>query len=271
MGHKSRQNRQTSRKQPKPPLKGSLQPKLSSLYAKDSFLHGYNTKICHGGELRKKRSGRGLRPLSPRQPLHLVFKARKVVLKSQSLRSAKNFAVVNQVLRQYAKRFHIRVDQFSIQHDHIHLLLRTHRRFLFQHFFRVVAGQIAQRLEQQDLLKKAPRVTGTSERGRGRKSVIGTAGAQIAGKKTVVTGTPKLTPGGESGGAVRSVKLGEVRTSLWVHRPFSRVVKGWRAFEIARNYVKLNELEVLGKIRYQPERLRGLSSADWEILRSFRG
>ena len=39
-----------------------------------------------------------------------------------------------------------------MQNDHIHLLIRTSRRKHFHHFFRVVAGQIAQRFENAGLL-----------------------------------------------------------------------------------------------------------------------
>ncbi len=53
---------------------------------------------------------------------------------------------------------------------------------------------------------------------------------------------------------------------LWKYRPFSRVVKGWKSYKIVRNYIQLNEKEVLGKIKYQKNRLRGLSTADWQIL-----
>jgi len=53
---------------------------------------------------------------------------------------------------------------------------------------------------------------------------------------------------------------------LWRHRPFTRVVKGWRAYNIVRDYIQLNEKEALGDIPYRAERLRGLSSSDREIL-----
>lgn len=55
-------------------------------------------------------------------------------------------------------------------------------------------------------------------------------------------------------------------TGLWKHRPFSRVVRGWRAYRIVRDYIQLNELEARGAIPYRESRLKGMSSADWEIL-----
>ena len=174
-----------------------------------------------GGTLRKKRKGRKARPLSTKEPLHVVFKINRRRLRFGNLRSPKNFALAKGVCQQYARKFFIKIEQVSIQGDHCHLLLRTSRRSNFHFFFRVVAGQIAQRLENEGLLKP-------------------------------VTDTPK--------GACKK------GTGLWKYRPFSRVVRGWRAFKIVRDYIQLNEKEALGVIRFQSRRLRGLSSADWEIL-----
>jgi putative transposase len=126
---------------------------------------------------------------------------------------------VNDIIKTYAKMFFVKVEQLSIQNDHIHILIRTHRRSHFHHFFRVVSGQIAQRFEKTGLL--------------------------------AVTDTPANRRKG---------------TSLWKHRPFSRVVKGRKAFVTARNYVRLNEMEAIGRIPYRKSRLRGLSAGEWRIL-----
>ena len=53
---------------------------------------------------------------------------------------------------------------------------------------------------------------------------------------------------------------------FWKRRPFTRVVRGRTAYEIARNYVQLNEEEALGKVPYRKERLRGLSADEWETF-----
>jgi putative transposase len=67
----------------------------------------------------------------------------------QGLRSYKSYALSMQVIDRYAKRFFIKVIQISIQGNHIHMLIRAHKRSLFHHFFRVVAGQIAQGLSRR--------------------------------------------------------------------------------------------------------------------------
>jgi putative transposase len=178
-------------------------------------------KYSYGGELRKKKSGRGQRPLSKKDPLHLVFKADKSALREKSLRGYRGFSLVNKIIKQYASRFYIKVDQISVQNDHIHLLIRCQSRFLFHHFFRVTAGQIAQTLMKEGLL---------TTRG--------------------MTDTPRG------------------RSKLWKHRPFSRIVKSWKAYRIVKNYILLNEKEVCGLIKYRPQRLKGLSAGEWQILRA---
>ncbi len=56
------------------------------------------------------------------------------------------------------------------------------------------------------------------------------------------------------------------RRKLWLQRPFTRVVKGYRAYRTVRDYVQLNELEALGKIPYRKARLNGLSKEERDNL-----
>lgn len=117
-------------------------------------------KLSHGGELRQKKKGRGFRPLSTKEPLHLVLKVAKYRMRNRSLRAPQSFQLILEIINKYARYFAIKIEQISVQNDHIHLLIRTSRRKHYQHFFRVVAGQIAQRFEKTGLLAGA-RVTGT--------------------------------------------------------------------------------------------------------------
>ena len=89
----------------------------------------------------------------------------------------------------------IRVDQLSIQNDHIHCPIRAPKRRSYINFFRVIAGQIAQKILHYH----------------GRS--IRTA-----------TGAPNIP-------------------KLWKFRPFSRVIHGFKAYTIVRNYIQLNEKE----------------------------
>ncbi len=172
----------------------------------------------------------------------MVLKVNRDRLRHRTLRSRQGFALLQQIVKKYSRHFGVKVEQLSIQGDHCHLLIRAPRRARYQHFFRVVAGQVAQRFQREGLLlgrrieHSAKKVTGTPAGGRA---------------SCVVTDTPKNQQKG---------------TRLWKHRPFTRVVRGFRAYRIVRNYIQLNEQEARGKIRYQKKRLRGLSSSDWKIL-----
>lgn len=214
-------------------------------------------QLSHGGELRKKRLGRGQRPLSTRDSLHAVLKINRHRLRPRSLRSRICFPLCLKITRRYARRFNVKIEQLSVQNDHIHMLVRTGRRSQFHHFFRVVAGQIAQIFQREGLLSasgaarvnRANTVTDTPE-----------AAAVTAVTLAGVTDTPK---GLQASKTPRSKEWG---TGLWKFRPFSRVVRGRRAWKIVKNYIQLNELEVLGLRNYRPERLRGLSFKELEEL-----
>ncbi|AZZ37665.1 hypothetical protein CIK05_12950 [Bdellovibrio sp. qaytius] len=186
-----------------------------------SWLKGVT--LSHGGSLRQKRKGRGFRPLSPSKPVHLVLKANRFHMRS-GFRSPQAHQIVVRVIKRYAKRFFINVEQVAICGDHCHLLVRLSRRAQGQHFFRVVAGQIAQEFGKQGLLKS-------------------------------VTGTPKA-----------SKKVQVSSPKLWLFRPFTRVVKGFRAYKIVRDYIQLNKKEAEGKIAYKKERLKGLTSIEYAML-----
>ena len=195
-----------------------------------SFIKDSNThRFASGGTLRKSRRGRKQRPLSCKETLHVVFKADSSRLRSKSFRRNKEFILIHKIIKHYAQRFHVKIDQLTIQHDHIHCLIRTSKRSFFHYFFRVTAGQIAQRFEQEGLLT-----------------------LKVLQNKKPVTGTPNEAP----------KQLG----SLWKYRPFSRVVRSFAALKIVRDYLQLNEQEARGLISYNKLRLKGLSEYQWKIL-----
>ena len=204
--------------------------KNSQLRAQQSlFKTHWKHRLTHGGVLRQKKQGRGARPLSNKEPLHLVFKIDKARLRQRSLRTGQSFALTKSIIEKYAKKFHVRIEQLSIQGDHIHILLQAPKRQLYQNFFRLVAGQIAQRFLKEGLL--------------------------IAISKKM-TDTPSQQP----------LAVKSNGTKLWKYRPFTRVIRGWQAYRIVRDYVQLNEQEARGVIPYRKERLRGMSSQDWQLL-----
>lgn len=201
----------------------------------------WNHNYSHGGVLRNKRKGRGRRPLSTKDPHHVVYKLDKLRLRHGSLRSPQCLTLATKILKKYALHFFVHIEQVSIQKDHIHLLIRTKRRSQFHHFMRVTAGQIAQQFEREGFFTgKKPSLS---------QNVTDTQKTPNTQK------TPK-----------KASKEWNKKTSLWIYRPFSRIVKGFKAYKIVRNYIQLNEQEAKGKIPYRKERLRGMTIQDWQIL-----
>ncbi len=184
-----------------------------SSFFKSSSVH----RFSHGGHLRRKKLGRGARTLSTQDPIHTVFKTERLRLRSRSLRTPQSFKLVLKIIEKFAKHFGVKLEQLSVQNDHIHLLIRSSRRRHYHHFFRVVAGQIAQSFAKNGLL-------------------------------STMTDTTSFS------------------TSIWKYRPFTRLVRGYKAYQIVRNYIQLNEKEARGEIKYQKKRLKGLSTSDWQIL-----
>jgi len=127
-------------------------------HQKSLFKTNWKHALNYGGVLRRKKLGRSQRPLSSREPLHLVLKAQSRTLRTGTLRSPYSRAIIQRLVRKYAQRFHVKIEQYSIQGDHIHFLIRAPRRSRYQYFFRVLAGQIAQQFLSAGQLKA---MTGT--------------------------------------------------------------------------------------------------------------
>ncbi|MEK6774055.1 MAG: hypothetical protein AABY64_08945, partial [Bdellovibrionota bacterium] len=63
-------------------------------------------RFSHGGTLRNSRKGRGLRPLSGKEPLHLVFKANKDCLRG-GLRTFRRYFLIQKIVDRYAQKFFV--------------------------------------------------------------------------------------------------------------------------------------------------------------------
>ena len=204
----------------------------------------------HGGELRKLRAGRKMRALSTKDPIHLVLKANRETIRG-GLRFYKRYFLIQKLVRIYSKKFFVKIEQVTIQGDHIHMLIRISKRSLCQSFLRVLSGQIAQQFMNQGLT-----TTQTKE--------MFVTDTLISGTSSVMTGTPFTA---EKSGVTDSPKEPSTKR-LWKYRPFTRVVKGWKAYRIVRDYISLNEAEALGIIAYSKKRLRALSEVQLLDLRA---
>lgn len=99
----------------------------------------------HGGtsSIGKRKSQR---PLSIKKPIHLVLKSPYAVGARSLMRHR---PLIEKILKRSKNRFHIRVYEFSVVSNHIHLLVKGYSRKDLQNFFRTVAGHIAQEILRQ--------------------------------------------------------------------------------------------------------------------------
>jgi len=88
------------------------------------------------------------RPLTIKRPIHLILKS-PLAVGSRSL--MRHRPLIEKIITRSKKRFKVRVYEFAIVSNHIHLLVRGYSRHELQNFFRTVAGHIA-----QEILRRCP-------------------------------------------------------------------------------------------------------------------
>ncbi len=95
----------------------------------------------HGGEYsvgKRKKS----RPLNTRKPIHLTLRSSYAVGKN-SFRTKKNEAFISKLITSLSRMWGIRIYQYSIHGNHLHLSLKALTRQGFQNFLRVLSAQVA--------------------------------------------------------------------------------------------------------------------------------
>jgi len=171
-------------------------------------------KIFGGALLNGRR--KGARPLSSSQAIHIVLKSQWATAADKFTTHA-NKSVVEVIIASAARRYGIRIYQSAICGNHIHLMIRTKRRWLYRAFISVVTGLIAQHVMQQQSYEV----------------FIATKRKEFAGE-----GVPQQEKG----------------QAFWQHRPFSRVVDWGRDYQKCLKYLTRNTLEALGFIEYKQRR-----------------
>jgi REP element-mobilizing transposase RayT len=119
-----------------------MRSKQSNLFDKDTKKR-YN-RTSHGGAPTKGK--RKLeRPLSSKQWIHLVLKSDKAK-GHMSFLNPKHKIFVEQLLKEKASKFGVRIaDQVNVG-NHVHLKIRIHSRELFQKFLKSVTTLIARKV-----------------------------------------------------------------------------------------------------------------------------
>jgi REP element-mobilizing transposase RayT len=202
----------------------------------------------HGGHITLGRRRRK-RPLDIKQPHHLVLRSDFAYGQRMLTRHR---PLINRIIQKAKKRFDIKVYEFAIVSNHIHILAKGRSRSDLQNFFRVVAGHTA-----QEILRLHPigaRDQAKSGGGASPKSSSGTSPERGGAPLELRDGTPSELGGAPSPGQSKPRKTRERENKFWQTRIYSRIVSWGREFMSVKKYVIQNTLEALGVIAYQ---LRG--------------
>lgn len=95
-------------------------------------------------EFKKYKLRKQARPIATRSPNHIVLKARLPILR-------RNHLIIRKIIQETQRRFGIRIRSISILETHIHLLVESANRILFQNALRFLTGQIALKIAKGPL------------------------------------------------------------------------------------------------------------------------
>lgn len=109
-----------------------------------------NATLQHGGSLAVGRR-RSRRPLNSKKSLHIVLKSNHAIGGRCLFRHKK---MILFVMRKACSLFRVKVYNFAIAGNHIHLLVKGSSREDVQNFFRVLAGHSAQNILKLYPMKK---------------------------------------------------------------------------------------------------------------------
>lgn len=99
-------------------------------------------KLEFGGSLLKKSHAKEKRPVSTKQPMHLVLRS-SIAVRELSLRSNRVRKPIDRLIRACCQKFGIRLYEYANVGNHLHLLIKVGNRFTFAKFIRAVTGVIA--------------------------------------------------------------------------------------------------------------------------------
>lgn len=170
-----------------------------------------NTKLkkAHGGSLAVNKR-RSKRPLNLKQSHHVTMKSHHAIGSRSLFRHKK---MILRLIKHNAQKFQIKVYEYAIQGNHLHVLVKAKTRFGLQNFFRVVAGHIAQKI-----LKEFP------------KKPAQAGGASADRRKGCLKNQRKF----------------------WSYLVYSRIVSWGREFTWVSEYIQKNTLELDRMIAYLP-------------------
>jgi REP element-mobilizing transposase RayT len=119
-------------------------PKQLNLFKADLRFFG-------GALLKGKR--KALRPLSSKDPIHVVLKSQFASEKTSFLKHH-NKRPIESIVRTMAIRFHIKVYSIAIQSNHIHIIIKIPHRIQYKAFIKAASSKIALHVMQAKSFKE---------------------------------------------------------------------------------------------------------------------
>src|SRR5687768_17989457 len=103
--------------------------------------------LFFGGSLLKKAHARSARPLSSKKALHIVLKSDQAVwTKERDLRLSSKKQVIEKILTDQLTKYGIKLYNFAIAINHIHLLIKFNSRAKYLSWIKRITGLIARKM-----------------------------------------------------------------------------------------------------------------------------
>ena len=170
-----------------------------------------------GGQLLHGRR-RSARPLSAKEPIHLVMRSSWAKGVNSFLRP-RNKNEISRLIKVISEKYMVRVYQVAIVSNHLHFVIQLpRRRQNYKTFVRVLSSQIASHVMQKQSFRSFKQRVLGQERGDPHPAITEPQG---------------------------------LAQQFWQFRPWTRVLYWGRDFKTCCNYVKQNTLEELGFIEYR--------------------
>lgn len=96
----------------------------------------------YGGTLRKKRKGRGARPISKKDSMHLILKSSKAK-GDWSFKRKENAQKIKTILDKFAKKYGVGINSVANVGNHLHIHMKLASRGTYKPFIRAVTSAIA--------------------------------------------------------------------------------------------------------------------------------
>ena len=105
------------------------------------FLFKESLNKTHGGS-KAKGKRKTLRPLSTKQPIHLILKA------NNPFQLLRNRESVEQPIQKYSRKFGITIYELAVQADHIHLSIKIPSRDLYRRWIRAITAVLTLKMKK---------------------------------------------------------------------------------------------------------------------------